>query len=151
MDKHLNKYISKRYRHWLDYAKFQSNNGGIPSCAEDVLQEVLLQILSKGNEFVLDLYNIKKQGITALDFYVLNVIKTNAISETGRFKNLYKLRRNQINNNVDCSTVFEEIEKIKDEVYIDIPSDNDLILEKKHLLREAFKNVESKLNSLDSQ
>ena len=86
----LDKYINKRYDRWLDYAKYHTSLAGIGDEASDVLNEVMAMLLEKPEEEINLLLNRKHGKYTELDFYVLQMIKLNATSDTSPYRHKYK-------------------------------------------------------------
>jgi len=84
--KKLDDHITKRYQHWLDYARYHASLASISDQAEDILNEVLVNILSKEESFLNDLLSKKSAGYTELDFYVLKAIKLNCHSPTSPYR-----------------------------------------------------------------
>lgn len=126
----IDKYISKRYERWLDYASYHCTQTGIPGEAHDVLNEVLCSLLQKDNEKLELLIKAKKNGYTELDFFVLRMIKLNATSETSPYRSKYKSM--PVDCNVDYSCL--EIEDVQEE---DIDR-NELLLQHFRLVREVL-------------
>lgn len=110
ISKEIDKYISKRYRYWLDYARYHCGLCGISDESEDVLNEVILSLLNKSEAKLELLFASKKGQYTELDFYVLRMIKLNASSPTSPYQSKYKSI--PVDANVDYSTL--EIEDFCD-------------------------------------
>ncbi len=89
MSKVIRKYTNERYPRWLDYAQYHSSIAKIPDEANDILNEVLLSLFSKDFEYLVNLYLSKKNQYTALDFYVLRMIKLNTQSKTSPYQHKY--------------------------------------------------------------
>nr|DAJ26557.1 MAG TPA: hypothetical protein [Caudoviricetes sp.] len=130
----VEKYISKRYERWLDYASYHCEQAGMPEEACDVLNEVLCSLLQKDNCKLEQLLSIKKNGYTELDFFVLKMIKLNATSDTSPYRSKYKPM--PVDDNVDYSRL--DIEDISD----DSEDRNAEILNRLHLVRDTFENLE---------
>lgn len=149
MDPIIEKHIAENYKKWLDYARFFSQQGGIPDEAEDVLQEVIIMVLAKGEPFILKLLKkpAQKSCKTQLDAYVLRLLKMNAVSNTAPYKNRYKVRYNTElkDSNVDLSR-FDLI----DEDYEDVPSIKELQLEQFRQVREVFDVIRKDCDPYDA-
>nr|DAQ41636.1 MAG TPA: hypothetical protein [Caudoviricetes sp.] len=130
----VEKYISKRYERWLDYASYHCGQVGIPEEACDVLNEVLCSLLQKDNCKLEQLLSIKKNGYTELDFFVLKMIKLNATSDTSPYRSKYKPM--PVDDNIDYSRL--EIEDTQEEVV----DKNELFLHRFHQVREALEALD---------
>lgn len=86
----VNKYIEKRYDRWLDYAKYHTSLAGIGDEARDVLNEVLAMLLEKPEAETERMLGSKQGKYTELDFYILQMIKLNATSDTSPYRHKYK-------------------------------------------------------------
>src|SRR4030042_1644523 len=86
MVQELNKYITIRYPRGHDYAQFHASLARIPDLTQDLLHVVLLSVLEKPQDKILDLYHRKRDGYTELDYYVLKMIKLNCHSSTSPFR-----------------------------------------------------------------
>ena len=86
----VNKYIEKRYDRWLDYAKYHTSLAGIGDEAKDVLNEVLAMLLEKPEAETERMLGSKQGKYTELDFYILQMIKLNATSDTSPYRHKYK-------------------------------------------------------------
>jgi len=86
----IRKYISIRYERWLDYSRYKCSKQKLDEFAIDLLNDVVLNLLQKGDDMLLKLYSQKKvqKGIelTGLDFYVLKAIDINTYSDTAPFR-----------------------------------------------------------------
>jgi len=89
VSKKLNEHITNTYRDWLDYARFHVKLASKGDQAEDILNEVIVDILSSKDEsFLVDLLGKKIQDnkrdkeYTELDIYFLKAIKRNCHSPT---------------------------------------------------------------------
>ena len=130
----VNNYITKRYERWLDYSLYHCGLAGIPDEATDVLNEVICSLLQKKSRLLDKLLETKRNGYTELDFFVLKMIKLNASSPTSQYRSRYKPL--PADDNVDYTRL--DIEDSSDE-----PEDrNAEILEKLHLVRETFENLD---------
>ena len=101
MASEIDRYISKRYHAWLDYSTFHAGLEGFAWLAQDLLHTVLLNVLQKPQQKLIELYHRKKQGYTELDFFILAAIKLNAHSATSPFR-------------------YNEFEKLKYDLNIDL-------------------------------
>lgn len=126
-------YITARYNRWLDFAAFQCNQAGLTSQAHDLLNEVLYMLLTKDSGELLRLAT-NRQGIySEMDFFVLKMIKTNALSPTSPYR--YNNRSLPIAPNVD----FRNLE-IEDSTPSE-PDRNEQILRHFSLVREVFSQL----------
>lgn len=100
----LNKYIGRRYNRWLDYSRYHCSHAGILGEEIDVLNEVLVMLLEKSGENVEHMLNAKHGKYTELDFYILQMIKLNVISETSPYRHKYKSI--PVDDSVDWSRLF---------------------------------------------
>ncbi len=106
----IEKYISKRYERWLDYAIYHCSLNDMKDEAMDVLNEVLLSLCRKNNDELKRMLESKKNGYTELDFFVLRMIKLNATSDTSPYRSKYKPM--PVDRNVDYTRI--EIEDMQD-------------------------------------
>lgn len=130
----VEKYISKRYERWLDYASYHCEQAGMPEEACDVLNEVLCSLLQKDNCKLEQLLSIKKNGYTELDFFVLKMIKLNATSDTSPYRSKYKPM--PVDDNIDYSRL--EIEDTQEEVV----DKNELFLHRFHQVRDVLEGMD---------
>jgi hypothetical protein len=90
----INNYITKRYERWLDYSKYKCSKAELHGQEYDVLDEVLLNILKKDEQFLLKLINTKKvqKGVeySEFDFFLLRAIDLNVNSETSPYRHKNK-------------------------------------------------------------
>ncbi len=61
----VRKYITKRYERWLDYSKYHCAMQGMAGEEVDLLNEVMISLLEKPEEKLLELYNKKNINNTA--------------------------------------------------------------------------------------
>lgn len=113
MNIEIEKYINKRYDRWLDYSTYHTNNAGLTEQAVDVLNEVMISLLNKDENKLLELLHRKKGQYCELDFYVLNMVKMNAQSDTAPYRSKNHINKMPIDINVDYSRI--EIEDCRDE------------------------------------
>lgn len=132
----VNNYITKRYSKWLDYSSYQCTRAGIPNESLDVLNEALMSILQKPPELLSELLESKKNGHTALDYFILAIIKRNATSPTSEYQNRYSPI--PVDENVDYNQLEIEAQPNNQEEQEDI---NDIMLDKFHRVREAFDSL----------
>lgn len=130
----IRKYIAERYRGWLDYSNYHCSRAGIPNEGVDVLNEVLCDLLQKPIDILIGLYNRKGNEFTELDFFVLRMIKLNAVSLTSPYR--HKYRYLSIDREFDYSLL--QIEDKEDESE-DIPA---FILEKTQEIRDIIENLD---------
>lgn len=161
----INEYITKRYYRWQDYSKFRCSQAGIPDEATDVLNEVVLSLLQKKEEQLNKLLNtpvrMKKELLTQLDCYVLQMILLNVNSPTSPYQSKYKSipREKRIDFSIiefECHIEEdteqleyeqEHIYEIREEIEAHENSDNDqdrsgFILERMHQVRKAIDELE---------
>lgn len=134
-------YITKRYERWLDYSKYHCAMQGMAGEEVDVLNEVMLSLLKKPEEQLLDLYNKKHEQYRELDYYVLRMIKMNATSDTAPYRHLY--RPIPKDDNVNYSHL--EIEDLAD----DEEDRAGEILRKTRIINEAIEDIEPYTDPLD--
>ncbi len=139
--KEVNNYITKRYERWLDYSRYHCGRQGMADEEGDLLNEVMISLLEKPEEKLLELYNKKHKQYRELDYFVLRMIKMNATSDTAPYR--HKNKPAPIDRNVDYNLL--EIEDIEDDQY-DRPGE---ILEKTRLIREALEDLEEYTDPLD--
>lgn len=88
----LNNYISFRYPNWLDYANYQARVHKFDGWAEDLLNDVILDLLGKNKDFLNGLMERKTRKIvngkptTELDKFVLRMLHLNAFSPVAPFR-----------------------------------------------------------------
>jgi len=96
----LNRYITFRYKNWLDYAKHMSRVHKCDSWADDLLNDVLVDLLQKPESLLTGLMSRKTKKIvngaptTELDKFVLRMIHLNAFSPVAPF------RKNTLGNKI---------------------------------------------------
>ncbi|MDU1889654.1 MAG: hypothetical protein E6767_03105 [Dysgonomonas sp.] len=71
----IQNYINARYDRWADYSLFHSTHQGLEDQYIDILNEVLEAVLKKKEDYLIGLYNQKKNGYTGLDYLILSMIK----------------------------------------------------------------------------
>lgn len=90
----VREYISVRYERWLDYARYKCSKQQMDEFAIDLLDEVILNLLQRGDEMLLKLYSQKKiqKGVQfcGLDWYVLKAVDLNTHSDTAPFRHKNK-------------------------------------------------------------
>lgn len=86
----IRNYISVRYKHWLEYSSFKCARQQMSEFAVELLDEVILNVLQKDDQYLMRLYQKKKivkgQNLTELDFFILKAIDVNAYSPTAPFR-----------------------------------------------------------------
>ena len=70
----VNNYINKAYKGWLDYSAFQCQRARLNDQSGDVLNEVIIALLTKNGDFLDDLLNQDYGKTTGLDAFVLRMI-----------------------------------------------------------------------------
>ena len=132
----LDTYIAKRWKYWLQYSQFRCQQGGIASDAEDVLQEVVLSLMTKNTrEYLLELQSRKTDnGTNELDALLLRMVDLNATSDTSRYR--YKYKPSAKDLNTDVSTI-----ELIDEEYDGI-DESQILLDKIRQVREIFETLD---------
>lgn len=88
----VDSYITLRYQNWLDYARHMSRVHHFEGWAEDLLNDVLTDLLSKPAEKIDAMIHAKTKkminGVPTceLDKFVLAMMKTNAMSQVAPFR-----------------------------------------------------------------
>lgn len=88
----LSEYITFRLPNWTDYARHQCKVQHLEGWAEDLIQEIVLEILRKPKEKIETMLRAETRKIlngrptTELDKFVLTMIKTNARSHFASFR-----------------------------------------------------------------
>lgn len=130
----LNNYITKRYERWLDYARYHCGRLGMAGEATDVLNEVLCCLLQKEEGQLSGMLRCHKGGYTALDWFVLRMLKTNIVSESSPY------RQKRICRNVDRGVDVYTLNIKEDEVgYEEDPSEK--IFKQMAAVREAVEHL----------
>jgi len=107
----INNYIKKRYPRWLDYAEYHTSQAGLKGESVDVLNEVLLSLLNKDEECILNMLHSKKGKYCELDFFILRMIKMNSTSVTAPY--LAKNKPIPVDRNVDLMNL--DLEDVKEQ------------------------------------
>jgi len=134
-------YITKRYDRWLDYSKYHCAMQGMTGEEVDLLNEVMISLLEKPEEKLLELYSNKHKQYRELDYFVLRMIKMNATSDTAPYRHRYKSIPND--ENVNFSNL--EIEDVSD----DEEDRAGEIMRKTLIVREAVDELEEYTDPLD--
>lgn len=109
MNPEIDAYIEKRYERWLDHSRHHCNLNGLNDESVDLLNEVLLSLLSKDKAKIQAMYDKKKGKYRELDFYILKMIQLNAKSPLAPYR--WKYKTNHRDENIDISRLkIEEIE-----------------------------------------
>lgn len=137
----VRKYITKRYERWLDYSKYHCAMQGMAGEEVDLLNEVMISLLEKPEEKLLELYNKKHKQYRELDYFVLRMIKMNATSDTAPYRHKYKPI--PVDANISYSQL--EIEDLAD----DEEDRAGEILRKTRIIREAIEDIEPHTDPLD--
>lgn len=139
MKDQLDSYISKRWKFWLQYSQFRCQQGGIPDDSEDVLQEVILALLSKNKREYLSTLQTKKtdNGTTELDALVLKMIHLNAVSDTAPYRAKYK----PANKDKNTDVLLLELEDESDDL-CGAGDSTQITLERIRLVREVFESLD---------
>lgn len=137
-------YIGKRYDRWADYSKYKcSKVAGMKGHETDVLNEVLLSVLKRDENFLIKLYNRKKvqkgKNLTELDFFVLRAIDLNVNSPTSPYR--YKNRMIPVNSDVRLERL-----KLVDQLLVDEVGDSEdkpaITLKHFRLIRWVYSGLE---------
>lgn len=116
----LNDYITLRYNNWLDYAKHMARVHRFEGWADDLLNDVLADLLTKDKKMLNGLLNRKTQKIvngqptTELDKFVLKMIQMNAFSAVAPFRK-NTLGNKIINRSGDQVETAQHVELSKDD------------------------------------
>jgi hypothetical protein len=106
----VKKYIAERYKNWLDYAIFQCRQAGMTDSANDVLNEVMLCLLSKPDGQLERLYAATRGTNREIDYYVLKMIRLSACSPTSAYQYKYNKKNKKTEPLHDAVTQIEDIE-----------------------------------------
>ncbi|WP_159523763.1 hypothetical protein [Sunxiuqinia indica] len=88
----IKKYIAFRYPNWLDYARHMSRVHRFESWAEDLLNDVILDLLRKPEDKLMYMLGnttkkiVNNAPTTELDKFVLKMIQLNACSQVAPFR-----------------------------------------------------------------
>ena len=139
--KEVRNYITKRYERWLDYSTFHCERQGMYGEGGDLLNEVMINLLEKPDDQLIELYNSKSKQYRELDFFVLRMIKINATSDTAPYR--HKKKTVPTDDNVNYFYL-----EIEDAAYEedDIPGE---IMRKTNIIREALEDIEPYTDPLD--
>lgn len=107
----VKKYISTRYQRYLDYADYHSSLAGLDQQGSDVLHEVIISVLEKDEQMVIDLYNAVKKQYRELDFYILRMVKLNCHSKTSPYR--WRYRQPDLDDNLITSEIQELEQKVE--------------------------------------
>lgn len=92
MSPEISKYIAFRYPNWMDYARHQCRVQHLDGWADDLLNDMIADLLSKPEEKLADLISrptrkiVNGQPTTELDKFMLKMIKMNAVSKYAAFR-----------------------------------------------------------------
>jgi len=88
----INAYIEKRYNSWLDYSKYHCTKKGIEGESIDILDEVIISLLSKDESNLLRMCRTESKcgRFMELDIFVLRMIRLNIYSPTSPYQSKYK-------------------------------------------------------------
>jgi len=91
VSKEVENYLSTRYNRFLEYAHYHAKLARLDQQGGDVLNEVLLSLLTKDPAKLQKLYNKKgKKGYREIDFYILRMVKLNCHSITSPYRFRYR-------------------------------------------------------------
>jgi len=92
MNQEINNYISVRYERWLDYSKYNCTKKGIDGESIDILDEVIISLLSKDESNLLRMLRTPSKcgRFMELDIFVLRMIRLNIYSPTSPYQSKYK-------------------------------------------------------------
>lgn len=96
-------YINTRYERYLDYSKYKCSLQGMEDESVDVLNTVLIDVLSKDEDYIKQLYERKKAQYRELDFFILKLIATYAVSDTAPYRHKTRNRLPIDSNTSDLS------------------------------------------------
>lgn len=135
MDAEIKNYISNRYERWLEFSQFQCAKRGIASQHVDIVNEVILQLNVKRDDYLLMLVRTPSKcgRYKELDVLVLRMIYLNIYSPTSPYQNKYK----PIPANTEVDYRKLNIIDSEDEE-IDKPA---IMLEKFNQVREIFEQL----------
>lgn len=129
----INNYITKRYERWLDYSVYHCGKADISNEASDVLNETLYSLLQKPEHLLNDLLAMRNGNQTGLDYFVLKMIKRNALSPTSQYQNKYRTLPTDENTDYTRLEIEDSIDDSEDR------SAN--ALAKFHKVRKVFENL----------
>ena len=88
----INQYLTKRYQGLMDYAVYHCTRAGIQDEASDVLDEVILSLLQKDEQYLLRLLETPSKcgKYMEIDILILRMIYLNCYSETAPYRAKYK-------------------------------------------------------------
>ena len=88
----VNKYLTKRYSSWLEFAIYHATRAGIPSEANDILDEVILCLLKKSDDYLLEKCRTPSKcgRYHEIDILALRMIKLNCYSDTAPYRAKFK-------------------------------------------------------------
>lgn len=105
-------YINTRYERYLDYSKYKCSLQGMEDESRDVLNMVLVDVLSKDEDYILQLYQRKKAQYRELDFFILKLVSTYASSDTAPYR--FKCRnRLPYDANITDLTKVDRIDEVE--------------------------------------
>lgn len=103
-DKRIDEYITSAYSRLLDYSTYHCTKQGLVDEEVDVLNEVLVDVLRKDEDFILALINSKKpDGWCEMDYFLLDMIRTYTMSDTAPYRHKYKNKFYSDENTTDLS------------------------------------------------
>ena len=135
MNSEVSKYIESRYQRWLDFSKYHCSLKGIEDESIDVLNEVILSILNRNENWLYQKCTTSSKcgRYMEIDVYVLRLIRLNIYSPTSPYQSRYKPI--QIAEDINFSRLkIEDIENNQD----DKPAE---ILEKFHKVRIIIEDL----------
>lgn len=136
----IQNYINARYDRWADYSLFHSTHQGLEDQYIDILNEVLEAVLKKKEDYLIGLYNQKKNGYTGLDYLILSMLKMYCTSPLAPYRWKYCNRLP-----IDANADYRRIEII-DEPDADLDRAGQMVFEM-DLVRWIFERLE--LNDLE--
>lgn len=116
-------YIEYRFPNWHDYAAYHARVNGFSDYADDLLNDIILDLLNKPEDKINTMFSKKTKKIvnnlptTDLDRFVLRMIKVNAVSKTAPFRKNTLGRKIISRKNSEITTISNcSIERIDVEV-----------------------------------
>lgn len=112
MTPEINQYVEKRYFKWIEFSKFECTKAGIVDESVDVVNEVILQLSKKDEDYLIRLCRTPSKcgRYKELDVLVLRMVYLNIFSPTApyQFKNKPIPRANKDLMRLNIADVIEE-------------------------------------------
>jgi len=92
MTPEINNYIEKRYANWLEFSEYECRKAEISDESVDVVNEVMIQLLKKDEDYLLQLCRTPSKcgRYKELDVLVLRMIYLNIFSPTAPYQHKNK-------------------------------------------------------------